>query len=591
MKKTVLIMLTLLCSMLQASRATNGLFDTPKQAFTYEAKTPGLIHLKILMSHASASCYLKESYFYVKDKDGNKTNFFYATETNSNTSGKVIGTYRNEYSDNSTMFMTNGTDGEPKWLIKSTNTQHESLRDGTNPGYMEIDWFWPAEFAGKKYTWGVEGKLYNNGNTISYSKEIGDIDFEEISFETFDAIIGTNQGEEGCVTIPFMSDKPINWVEGKWTDAYGNERKVKETLPEKTYNGFLRIPACEVHKGLVLVANLTTASWKDERSGDPDHNESCISKTVGDVPMLHAPRAFNAETVYDGKGSVLLTWRVDDMDQTDIIDGDVFQIQRSLTGRMEDFEDLILDVFDSKQSTYSYKDSLLVEALKQEHVDAELNIPIVRYRIRRASTSQWGWINNPTVAYEQPQFRSMRLLKPKDLKSEWLNKDEYTVKLTWDYETSTRDVYYLWDDRAEMSLQTILYNRNGVVLDTLNHVLTTEERNAKNLQVNLTRSCAYYVFQISVDGKNSPIAKPTGDLYVKIRTDEDFKNFANRVNNGENTLNAILLNSVSADNTIIGTNKEKPYCGVFEGNGCKFYYDISGTSEALAPFKYTGDGM
>ena len=165
------------------------------------------------------------------------------------------------------------------------------------------------------------------------------------------------------------------------------------------------------------------------------------------------------------------------------------------------------------------------------------------------------------------------------------------MKLTWDYETSTRDVYYLWDDRAEMSLQTILYNRNGVVLDTLNHVMTTEERNAKNLQVNLTRSCAYYVFQISVDGKNSPIAKPTGDLYVKIRTDEDFKNFANRVNNGENTLNAILLNSVSADNTIIGTNKEKPYCGVFEGNGCKFYYDISGTSEALAPFKYTSDGM
>ncbi len=592
MKKTVLIMLTLLCSMLQASRAANGLFDTPKQAFTYEAKTPGLIHLKILMSHASANCYLKESYFYVKDKDGNKTNFFYATETNSSTSGKVIGTYRNEYSDNSTMFMTNGTDGEPKWLIKSTNTQHESLRDGTNPGYMEIDWFWPAEFAGKKYTWGVEGKLYNNGNTISYSKEIGDIDFEEISFETFDAIIGTNQGEEGCVTIPFMSDKPINWVEGKWTDAYGNERKVKETLPEKTYNGFLRIPACEVHKGLVLVANLTTASWKDERSGDPDHNESCISKTVGDVPMLHAPRAFNAETVYDGKGSVLLTWRVDDMDQTDIIDGDVFQIQRSLTGRMEDFEDLILDVFDSKQSTYSYKDSLLVEALKQEHVDAELNIPIVRYRIRRASTSQWGWINNPTVAYEQPQFRSMRLLKPKELRSEWLNQDDYTVKLTWDYEASDNDVYYLWDERAEMSVQTILYNRKGAVLDTLNHVLTTEERNAKTLQVNLTRSCAYYVFQISVDGKDSPIAQPTGDLYVKIRSEEDFIDFANRVNNGENTLNAILLDSsIRTDNVIIGNNKDKPYCGVFEGNGNSIYYTISGSTEALAPFQYTGDGF
>ena len=75
----------------QSLRAADGLFDTPKQAFTYEAKTPGLIHLKILVSHASAGRYLKEARFYVKDKDGNKTYFLYANETNSNTSGIVTG--------------------------------------------------------------------------------------------------------------------------------------------------------------------------------------------------------------------------------------------------------------------------------------------------------------------------------------------------------------------------------------------------------------------------------------------------------------------------------------------------------------------
>ena len=140
----------------QSLRAADGLFDTPKQAFTYEAKTPGLIHLKILVSHASAGRYLKEARFYVKDKDGNKTYFLYANETNSNTSGIVTGSYRNEMADKTTMFMTNGTNGDPKWIIKGSDTQHQSKRDGTNPGYIEIDWYWPTDFAGKKYIWGVE---------------------------------------------------------------------------------------------------------------------------------------------------------------------------------------------------------------------------------------------------------------------------------------------------------------------------------------------------------------------------------------------------------------------------------------------------
>jgi hypothetical protein len=59
---------------------------------------------------------------------------------------------------------------------------------------MEIDWYWPTDFAGKKYTWGVEGKLYNAGN---YSKEIGTIEFEDITFDTFDAILGVDEGDEG----------------------------------------------------------------------------------------------------------------------------------------------------------------------------------------------------------------------------------------------------------------------------------------------------------------------------------------------------------------------------------------------------------
>ena len=586
------LVLTIVCLLFAMQGwAADGQYDMPKQAFTWEARTPGLIHLKILMSHADAGRYLKEAYFYVKDKDGNKTNFLYAHETNSNTSGEVVGTYRNELPSTTVMFMTNGTNGDPKWIIKSTNTTHYCKRDGTNPGYMEIDWYWPTDFAGKKYTWGVEGKLYNAGNYPAYSKEIGTIEFDEITFDTFDAILGINEGDEGAVTIPFMSDKPINWVEGSYTDTNGAKRTYKQTLGEKTYNGFLRLPACDAHKDVNITANVTTATWTDNHSEDPDHNTGNITKTLGDIALLHAPRAFAAEALDDGKGSVMLTWRIDNVGAADVLDGDMFQIQRSLTGKQEDFEDLISEPFDASQEYYSFKDSTVLEALTAEQIDAELSFPIVRYRIRRLSTSSWGWNNNPTVAYEQPQYKSLHLLKPKDFKSEWLNKEAYTLKFTWDYEASTNDIQYVWDERAEMSLRTVLYNRKGVVIDTLTRVLTTEERIAKTLEMTVTRACAYYDFQLIVDGKNAPIAKPTGDLYMKIRTGEDFKEFVNRVNNGENKLNAILLTSFYTDNTIIGTNQDKPYCGVFEGNSNILYYDINGSTQYLAPFKYTGDGM
>jgi methionine--tRNA ligase beta chain len=176
---------------------------------------------------------------------------------------------------------------------------------------------------------------------------------------------------------------------------------------------------------------------------------------------------------------------------------------------------------------------------------------MVRYRIRRAATAVWGWTYNPTVAYEQPNFSSLHLLKPTNLHSEWLNPDEFTVKLDWDYEESTPTGYayegnraYVWDDRAEMSVCMKIYNRYGVVIDSVVQVLNAEQRQAHTLTMTLPRPCVFYEFEVRVDAKTSPIGNATGNLYFKIRSKEDFNEFARRVNAGETKLNAILLANV-----------------------------------------------
>ncbi|MBP5257463.1 MAG: carboxypeptidase regulatory-like domain-containing protein, partial [Prevotella sp.] len=569
--------------------AADGLFDTPQKAFTWEAKTPGMIHLKLLMSDQGGGRYLKEAIFYVKDASGNKTQFLYANETNSNTSGQVVGQYKYliDSNDGSCMFMTNGTDGAPKWIINTWQTQHSSLRDGTGPGYMEIDWYWPTKFAGKKCTWGVEGRLYG-GST--YNKEFGTIEFDEITFETFDPVIGTKDEELGTVTVPFMSEKPINWVEGKYADADGVEHTYRETLPAKTYNGFLRLPASEAHKNLVVTANVTTATWSDAHSGDPTSSTGNVTVTVGDFALIHAPRFFKTTVLDDGNASVQLSWKLDNTDQEEVLDADVFEIQRSLTGKAEDFETIGEEVFDLKQTSYTYKDSLLLSALSQDQVDSVLSIPNVRYRVRRSATSMWGWDRNPTAVFESPRFPSLHLLKAGNLSASWENKDEYKVKLSWTYEASNRNIAYVWDDRATMTLRTVLRNRNKEVVDTLNRVLTREEIFAKQLSLELTRSCVKYEFALVVDAGSSPIGAATGGVFV-IADYDNWKSVVERVNNGDTKINIMMKDRpiLETDSELLGTEAH-PFEGQIDGNGKVFYCRFTTNKQAGAPISYAANG-
>ncbi|MCR5152241.1 MAG: hypothetical protein K6A98_03670, partial [Prevotella sp.] len=567
----------------------NGLFDQPKKAFTWEARTPGLIHLKLLMSHHDSGHYLKESYFYLLDDKGNKIQFLYATEELSTTPGQVRGIYRNMISDGSRMFMTNGTDYAPKWYIDTSDSRHYSLRDGDGPGYIEIDWYWPTSFAGKKYTWGVEGGWLYGGS--AYAQVIGTIEFDEINFNTFDPVVTANDEDLGTVSVPFMCDKPINSVKGTYTDTNGTQRTMTETLPAKTYNGFLRLPACDAHKDFTITANLLTGTWSDAHDSEPDHSTGDITVNVGNAALIHAPRYFKTKVLDDRNASVELSWQLDNTDQDDVLDGDVFEIQRSLTGRVEDFETIGQEFFDSKQTSYTYTDSLLLSALTPELVDTALSIPNVRYRVRRAATSLWGWDRNPTAVYESPRFPSLQLLRVEYPSAYWDNKDEHIAGISWSYNASTYHSYYVWDDRATMTLRMILKNRNDEVVDTINRILTREEIFAKKLTLELTRSCVKYEFALVVDAGSSPVGGATGAVFVEVKNDEDWNSVVQRVNNGETKLNILLSYSptVSMDGGLLGTSNH-PFEGHIDGNGEHFNCSGDTSRQPAAPVSFAANG-
>ena len=78
---------------IEESKAADGDFDNPQQAFSWYSKGPGCIHLKILVHDASAKRSLKDGKFAVKG-DGIDEDFMYVDENSSANSAYMVTEWR-----------------------------------------------------------------------------------------------------------------------------------------------------------------------------------------------------------------------------------------------------------------------------------------------------------------------------------------------------------------------------------------------------------------------------------------------------------------------------------------------------------------
>ena len=287
---------------------------------------------------------------------------------------------------------------------------------------------------------------------------------EDYTFETYDIVPALDEGEEGLLKIPFSCDKPVKWLEVSYTDSDGRTKNLGRTnMPKDTYGGFIKIPATETHNNLTIKVQTTL-------------DQTTVTYNAQKDAVLHNPRMLKATV--DSVGAVILQWKIADVGYKDALDGDIFQIERSLTGKTEDFTTLEANIyFDSSQEEYSFHDSLMVSELTPELIDKNLGIPLVRYRVSRASTQQmWGMDKNPCVAYVQPQFATLALLAPQNAKAEWSDRNEYKAKVTWDWKENDKSHNYVWDDRAVMKVEVQMFNKAGARVDS---VVTRTESQAR----------------------------------------------------------------------------------------------------------------
>ena len=135
--------------------------------------------MKILAFEKDANRTFDHATFYMKDSQGNKTNFFYFHESDSYSGDKayIQGKFKNLLGDESLIYLTNDTYWRPYCIIRGGDEQqHDFTRTSTSVNaYVEVDWYYPTRFAGQKMTLGVEAQIYHRDNkqTDDYKKELG----------------------------------------------------------------------------------------------------------------------------------------------------------------------------------------------------------------------------------------------------------------------------------------------------------------------------------------------------------------------------------------------------------------------------------
>ncbi len=307
------------------------------------------------------------------------------------------------------IIVTNTYDGEPDY-VTADGKWHEFWlkRMGTADWltYLEFDWIEPAEYA---------NKVYWVGNSVCYRREGSKVSDQARGEQTrtlakltggnpdpapqlqnpFLYVLNENgTAGYGKIAIPYVSvQKPYRY----WINGTGNP------IPSEDRAGMVFANSDDVVRSLYV-------SMEIQRSVDSMQTQVLNSNTVN-IPAYHKIHDF-AVTSYSHKGASGLSfvnerhkqisWKIYHPRQEELMENDMFEIQRAYHWDYSDaetiglipmeYDSLTTDATADKQ-TYTYLDT--AQAAWWNPVENNYKI---YYRVRRVSSSQWGWIGHEFVA-------------------------------------------------------------------------------------------------------------------------------------------------------------------------------------------------
>jgi len=486
-----------------------------------------------------------------------------------------------------TLGNTNSTIRLTKGNYNKANVKRNS--DGYSFTF-EAEWVVPYNLLGKKLTFSWD--VTRNGNSWTSTKVNGPksvtINMPEASAKLTPFVSSPmmDPNTPGKLQLPwFLLSDSITKAYYEYRDAAG--KYFKEDIENMT-NGIIVLDANVPHKNLRVVCNYK------EQGDKGSYLIEGVGSSPQNVPFIHGPVGLTARPLDERTPKVELTWNVPYPDDEDLTPTDFFEIQRSLTGKEEDFRTISSSVFyayNDKKTLYTYVDSTLLEAIQTSMLTGGGTLDHLTYRVRRAITQNWGWgADNYCATTASCVMDNLHLLRIKDYSAQWEDSLSYTARVSWQYADEHGAV---WDDRAKMMLRVTMKNREGDIVDSLVYTLTDDERAQRYKIVNLTRSCVTYDIEMYVDRDKSPINQlaDVEQFYFPIRSEADWEAFRDKVQaaEGKYDVNARLYADIPETNVFIGWGSDIAYRGTFDGNGHTLTVKQPFNEEYMAPFRYVGN--
>ena len=511
--------------------------------------------------------------YYQEEGSDTKTKLLYWAVTEENISSDASSVGAKFSSDaGGQLKLLRGSLGE---TISSDEKQYNLFFNGALNVYAEVEWTVPLELRGKNLniSWDVQrdGNSRYETKVELYDTRVAIPEKTGLMDPMITAAFISNDGDNaGQLIVPWLiavQDDDIVSSVARFKDGNGAWREM--TLETKA-SGYIYVDATVPHDSLHVVVNYIS---RDKEGDEGDLIEGRTSSYYN-VPMIHRPSGLTATPVDDGKATVKLEWKVENKDNEDYMEGDNFQLQRSLSGEEEDFVDIATVRYIQGQESYSYEDATFLASLQNTDIGADGFIKPV-YRIRRSLSAVWGWSSNPLVDTHEAKLPILKLYSPRNATGDWEDEDNHTVKVKWEYESGSSASWVVWDERAQMRLEVRMYRRDGTLADSVAYVLTPDEVREKTKVITLSRSCVNYDISLVTDDTNSPVK--SGFKYLEIATTEDFLRLVNDYKDAQvyvKQTRDIMVpqrGTPSPYNVISYSNMEQDldwnFTGVYDGNG------------------------
>ena len=478
--------------------------------------------------------------------------------------------------------ITRGNSSQTFKITKGDGEVSKSIfadSDGEQYSFTAV-WTIPYEMYDKEVTfqWDVKvgGSAYvHSTKTCSIDKTVIHLPERPTVASPQLAMATMSFNEPGMLELPwFIASDRVTSARYEYIDYNGV--LVKKDLQSGISNGTIYLDADVPHNNLRVMVDYL----------DRDNNPIHVTSEPQTQQMIHVPVGLSARSLGDSKASVQLDWGVAYPKVEDIATTDFFEIQRSLTGKEEDFETIFSEPYiaDSAQTHYTFVDSTLIDAV-DKNILKNGTLDSLTYRVRRMMTQAWGW-NNRCVQTERCVVDEIHLRRIATYSAQWEDQRAFTARVSWEYADEPNAV---WDDRAKMMLRVTVFNQAGDTVNIQNIELSPEEREQRYKVIDLSPSCVNYKVEMYIDRGTSPL--PTYDevkpYYFPIRTAGDWYEFCEKVikAKGEYDVNARLYTDIESGRRPCGP-EGYPYRGVFDGNGHTLTVDLSNVDPYLAPFRY-----